>query len=608
MLNFKRHIPSLLFVLICVPTGAHGNYLLYLISDELGNRAGSLTEIFVTKDYIDLDSSEVSLDQNNPPYWERIVSVPEAAALATWSAVGQGLFGPPFKLKFDGSGNLFAGGLFNVAGVPSANHIAKWDGQAWSALGDGLKLTVLDFAFDQNGDLYASGLFSQTGGTNEIAKFDGSQWSWTGLLLPRAAETLVFDQDGVLFAGGSFANSRFSRIAKKTGNGVWSALESEITDGEVRSLVFDNIGNLFAGGSFTTAGGNTIYGVAKWDGKEWTSLGSGLTNGIVNDLTFDDFGNLYAGGSFDTAGGDVVNGIAKWDGNEWTSLGSGMVGGTIFDIVFDGAGNVYAAGSFTTAGGNVANNVAKWDGNMWIGLNGGVNDESYCLAYDGSNGLYVGGYFDQAGPALIPAEGIAIWDGASPSLPVELSSFSAIADARSVVLDWQTQSEMNNAGFGIEHRQISKSSISAENWQEIEFLQGKGSTLEVQNYSYELSELLPGRHGFRLRQVDFDGSSEYSTVVEVSVDVPGKIFLSKAYPNPFGEVTNFSLAVSVEQHVRVDVFDLTGRIVATVFEGVLAGGLSHQMQFEAGRLKSGFYIVRAHGETFIAIQKVVLSD
>ena len=191
---------------------------------------------------------------------------------------------------------------------------------------------------------------------------------------------------------------------------VWTNLGSGANN-IVRALAHDGT-QLYAGGEFITAGGVTVYRVAKWDlaTGTWTNLGSGMNN-IVYALAHDG-SRLYAGGSFTTADGATANRIAMWDPatGTWTNLGSGM-SSTVYALAHDGT-SLYAGGAFTTAGGVTVNQVAKWDpaGLTWTNLGSGMNDIVYALACDGTN-LYAGGAFTTAGGSS--ANRIARWNPAS---------------------------------------------------------------------------------------------------------------------------------------------------------------------------------------------------
>ena len=65
-----------------------------------------------------------------------------------------------------------------------------------------------------------------------------------------------------------------------------------------------------------------------------------------------------------------------------------------------------------------------------------------------------------------------------------------------------------------------------------------------------MNDLDPGSHRFRLKQIDFDGAFEYSSVVEAAVTVPDRFLIEPAYPNPFNPTTTLRFAVAAELRVR----------------------------------------------------------
>lgn len=182
-------------------------------------------------------------------------------------------------------------------------------------------------------------------------------------------------------------------------------------------------------------------------------------------------------------------------------------------------------------------------------------------------------------------------------LPVELVAFDALLDGNTAVLTWRTVSETNNAGFEVQHR-------AAQAYEVLGFVEGAGTTLVPQDYVYTVSGLSPGPHRFRLKQVDYDGTLEYSPEVEVVVDLSGCFVLSAAYPNPFNAAATFTLVVAKTQQVQVQVFDVLGRRVAQLYDGSMAGGVVHPFTFEARGLPGGLYIIYAAGEHFTATHQV----
>lgn len=80
--------------------------------------------------------------------------------------------------------------------------------------------------------------------------------------------------------------------------------------------------------------------------------------------------------------------------------------------------------------------------------------------------------------------------------------------------------------------------------------------------------------------------------------------LRVAGANPFASETTLQLTVDQMQTVRVVVFDVTGRLVATLYDGTLAAGTAHVLTLRGAALAPGVYVVRATGETFVATQRV----
>ncbi len=186
------------------------------------------------------------------------------------------------------------------------------------------------------------------------------------------------------------------------------------------------------------------------------------------------------------------------------------------------------------------------------------------------------------------------------SLPVELAEFSAVADGQDIILQWRTVSEKDNLGFEIQHRR------PGGTFEALDFVPGSGTTAEPARYEATLRDMEPGEHDLRLRQLDVDGRSSFSPVVSARVQLVESFQLTEAYPNPFNPVTQFSLRVRETEWVHVEVVDMLGRSVATLFSGVAGAGEQLDLRFDAEMLPSGVYVYRAVGETFIASRTAIL--
>ncbi len=84
----------------------------------------------------------------------------------------------------------------------------------------------------------------------------------------------------------------------------------------------------------------------------------------------------------------------------------------------------------------------------------------------------------------------------------------------------------------------------------------------------------------------------------------GGFALSPASPNPFATATQFTLRVARPQPVRVEVFDVLGRRVRVLHDGLVSGSLG--VRFDAAGLPAGLYIVRAASDGFQVTRRMTL--
>lgn len=81
--------------------------------------------------------------------------------------------------------------------------------------------------------------------------------------------------------------------------------------------------------------------------------------------------------------------------------------------------------------------------------------------------------------------------------------------------------------------------------------------------------------------------------------------LHQNYPNPFNPTTTISFYLPKAENVKLEVFDITGRLVATLVNRKMNAG-NHTRQFEASEFSSGVYFYRLEAGTFSTIQKMTL--
>src|SRR5690606_26916588 len=140
--------------------------------------------------------------------------------------------------------------------------------------------------------------------------------------------------------------------------------------------------------------------------------------------------------------------------------------------------------------------------------------------------------------------------------------------------------ELNNLGF-----EIQRKSVEGE-FETIGFVSGKGTTTEVNNYSFTDSKVDAGNYSYRLMQKDFDGTFAYSQEVEVEVSLPLEYSLAQNYPNSFNSSTMISFNLPLSGNVLLKVFDILGNEVATLINEHKEPG-NYSIEFNAFGLSSG---------------------
>ncbi len=186
-------------------------------------------------------------------------------------------------------------------------------------------------------------------------------------------------------------------------------------------------------------------------------------------------------------------------------------------------------------------------------------------------------------------------------VPVELISFTASAAGDDVNLNWITATELNNSGFSVEKSQTSRDN----NWNVIGFVPGHGTTTEHQYYSFKDESVSPGNYQYRLKQIDYDGTFEYSDIVEVEVGVPNKFKLEQNYPNPFNPSTQIDYSIKLGGLITLRVYDILGNEVATLVNEKKSAGY-YSVNFNAASLPSGIYFYKLTSGNFTDTKKLIL--
>jgi hypothetical protein len=191
--------------------------------------------------------------------------------------------GSVYALTADSNGILYAGGTFtNMAGIPDADHVASYDGSAWHAMGSGPvqgtgAVTGIVRGLGSGGtNVYVGTDAVDVAGipqADHVAKWDGSAWSAMGAdasgtngWFPSSTSIYAFTTAGSqVFAGGSFQNANGDPLGDEIAvfdGSAWhpvgsnGAGEGPLNANVLTLTVFGQ--KLYAGGGFGNAGGDSL--------------------------------------------------------------------------------------------------------------------------------------------------------------------------------------------------------------------------------------------------------------------------------------------------------------------------------------------------------------
>lgn len=141
------------------------------------------------------------------------------------------------------------------------------------------------------------------------------------------------------------------------------------------------------------------------------------------------------------------------------------------------------------------------------------------------------------------------------ALPVEFSFTRVEAVNEEVHISWGTSSEENNDFFVVQR------SAEGQSWNSLKKIQGAGTTLKAQEYNFTDSAPLSGLSFYRIKQVDFDGTTDYSRIMNVNMSNESsstQLNINEVYPNPFNSQINLEIISPFSGNGRIALFDLNG--------------------------------------------------
>ncbi len=323
---------------------------------------------------------------------------------------------------------------------------------------------------------------------------------------------------------------------------------------------------------FATSGSSVFKSIDA--GITWTSVTSGLPNRTITsvsiyptdaNLVFLTFSGFGAGKVYKSSNG----------GSTWVSI-SGNLPDTPINDIFIYPNNPGNPNTFFVAT-DIGIFVTENDGINWAEISTSMpNTVVMHLDYSPGNQMLRAG-----------THGRGVFEAfVDFSIPVELISFSASEVDKKVVLNWKTATETNNSHFEVERK------FKNQEWEKLGIVAGSGTITEFRNYFYEDDfSSLPynGTVLYRLKQVDFNGTFEYSEIIAIDVEyIATEISISQNFPNPFNPETTIKYWLNVEANTSITIYNSLGQEVEKVLN-LLQNPGNYSVKWNGVNYASGIY-------------------
>jgi hypothetical protein len=465
---------------------------------------------------------------------------------------------------------------------------------------------------------------------------------------------------------GSGGNDVYLLKVDANGNQLWDRVFGGTSDEEVYSMVLtDDGGFLLAGATSSFGSGSRDIWLIKTDAsgnQQWTKTIGGLSSDgarsisktfdggyIITGWTFsygpgavgnvwlvktDTAGNMvwnkFFGGTDDdrglsvkqtTDGGYILTGYTASSGaglDDMLLIKTDSLGNAQWQNTFGGSGRDYgnsviqsSDGGFVVTGYTLSYGAGGDD--LWIVKTNELGNQLWSKTLGGAQSD-VGNYLIETSDGSFIITGHTLSRGAglhdvwliklASVIPVELVSFNASVSGNDAELKWITATEINNKGFEIQRAMI-VNELKDYSWEAAGFINGNGTSTETHIYSFIDKNLESGKYAYRLKQIDFDGSFEYSDIVEIEISNPEEFVLEQNYPNPFNPTTVISWQSPVGIHQTLRIYDVLGNEVATLVDEYRETG-RFKVEFYASNLASGLYFYKLTAGNYSATRKMIL--
>ena len=187
--------------------------------------------------------------------------------------------------------------------------------------------------------------------------------------------------------------------------------------------------------------------------------------------------------------------------------------------------------------------------------------------------------------------------------PVDFVNFTSQLTDDKVQLNWQTATETNNYGFEIERKAYGLNNINSL-WKKLGFVPGFGNSAVTRNYSFIDFSPVFGESSYRLKQMNYDGSVEYSATIDVYFPSDFRYSLKQNYPNPFNPNTKIEYTIPEDTHVKIVLYNILGKEIKILKNSEVKMG-RYTLNINFSDLPSGVYIYKMETLKFKDSKKII---
>ncbi len=501
-------------------------------------------------------------------------------------------------MVLDGNGNVYVTGLCGNSGYDNdiitikynSSGVQQWLMRYHNPGGGVTGAEAVAIALDSSGNVFVCGKttiasnapdiilikYSSSGAEQWVKITDGGAVDYaTSVAADISGNSYI---TGVLSSGPTISDL-FTRKYDPSGNIIWTRTFDLAAQGSVgTSLVLNNSGNVFVTG-YTDLGTHFNVVTIKYSPNGdslWTRI---FSNGQPNSygdcygtqVVVNPNGDVFIGGN----SGDSQNGVnyltLKYSSSgiiQWSKYYHGLVvsDDEVTDIKPDNLGNVYVTGKSFNQSNNADYVTIKYNstGNqVWLSRYNGTgngDDVPYSLALDNSGAAYI------TGSALFAAtsQDIVTIKYDSSGSQIWLVNFNGVV------------------ANGIDQGH----SVAV----------APGGNVIVAGYSQGANT------GDDCTTIMY---SQPFGIRQISNQVPSAFKLTQNYPNPFNPSTKINFALPKPELVKIVVYDILGREVATLVNENLKPG-AYLVDWNASNYSSGVYFYRLETDGFIETKKMIL--